>query len=618
MNAIFFVIKRGNMSNIEIMKLEDVVSVLNGIKLENIVFWIGAGIDCDGCTGLPLGGELTQFILREACGEEGAKNIMKTWKSRKENMGKFLRGGSIIEDLPRLETIIEAVRHYESEQLKHISLIEGLRSFSVRFHHYNLSHHILAKCLYSGANIVTTNYGDFICQAYKDMYGQESIRLENNELYTYSNNKNDAKIYHIHGISEDIFTIGASLSKVKNKLPDSFKRKVREWFENKYIIFLGYGGVDNLDVNPMLLSLREDNVGKVIYVKHSGDDNIAEINTNERRLVTYFDKKIICPCNTREFLNYFFDHEDLNFNDTEKSVDWKKIFFETAGVFDSDMQMACLLVVSYYLGIPYSQIYSGKDWYRRCLRLKNVSDWCKHYYIFLNSVSEDNSFIKKKEGKYLAKKYSSGLMKSDIYAANGKLKQATEEININKVEKNVNEIILNRGIIQWDNLTYVNRMIQFLSTEYLKIVLKSKRNFFLQREKEQIEKCCVILKKIVDEGYDIVLEVNQINTAYRSLAICYAFLENERKLIFKYLDKALFNYADVSSIDGIIGVYIYRTVSNLILYTKNYKLQLLENAITNFEMVKNYVFAIRMKKYYKTIYKLELLIIVYKCIDLIS
>ena len=88
MNAIFFVIKRGNMSNIEIMKLEDVVSVLNGIKLENIVFWIGAGIDCDGCTGLPLGGELTQFILREACGEEGAKNIMKTWKSRKENMGK--------------------------------------------------------------------------------------------------------------------------------------------------------------------------------------------------------------------------------------------------------------------------------------------------------------------------------------------------------------------------------------------------------------------------------------------------------------------------------------------------------------------------------------------------
>ena len=59
MNAIFFVIKRGNMSNIEIMKLEDVVSVLNGIKLENIVFWIGAGIDCDGCTGLPLGGELT-------------------------------------------------------------------------------------------------------------------------------------------------------------------------------------------------------------------------------------------------------------------------------------------------------------------------------------------------------------------------------------------------------------------------------------------------------------------------------------------------------------------------------------------------------------------------------
>ena len=52
MNAIFFVIKRGNMSNIEIMKLEDVVSVLNGIKLENIVFWIGAGIDCSGLSVL--------------------------------------------------------------------------------------------------------------------------------------------------------------------------------------------------------------------------------------------------------------------------------------------------------------------------------------------------------------------------------------------------------------------------------------------------------------------------------------------------------------------------------------------------------------------------------------
>lgn len=48
-------------------------------QANNIVFWTGAGIDCDTPTCLPLGAALTEKILSWTCGDMGAELFKKCY-----------------------------------------------------------------------------------------------------------------------------------------------------------------------------------------------------------------------------------------------------------------------------------------------------------------------------------------------------------------------------------------------------------------------------------------------------------------------------------------------------------------------------------------------------------
>lgn len=592
------------MSKVQILNLKKVQDILKNVQLQDIVFWIGAGVDCGGITGLPLGMELTKFVLQKSCGEKNAKRILDIWKNRRDNLERIFGEKNAMAEIPRLETIIEAIRIYEKNQIKKFSFINGLKSFSSNIHGYNYLHYILAYCLHNGSNIVTTNYGDFIVRAYLDMYKDGKVHLKKEGVYTYCTDHNNAKIYHIHGISSDISTIGASLSNVKNKLPDNFKNKIAEWLEDKYIIFLGYGGVDNLDVNPLLYSLKGMGRGNAIYVKHSRSEENIEINNNECRLIGCFDNGIVCPCDTTNFLEFFSNGKTYSQSITKKQ-DWKKEFMKLGEEYNEKMQYACLLSISFYLGIPYCQIYDQNDWYNMCSSLKNISSWYKHYFIYRNAVIDMDKNVMRKEEKKLLTEFDTELMRSDINAANGRNDLCILKINIDEIYQNVKYLLKDGQIIQWNISTNINRLIMYICQSYKNILSEKQREKFWNDKRVAILKCKIILEKIIEVGYNTVLDVNQINTAYRSLAICYALLDENEKSAFENLNTAIFNYSDISSIDGIVGGYIYKIYVCIIYFINKKNTIYLKKAYKNLYAIKEYVHSIKMKKYYSVLQKLS-------------
>lgn len=108
------------MSKVQILNLKKVQDILKNVQLQDIVFWIGAGVDCGGITGLPLGMELTKFVLQKSCGEKNAKRILDIWKNRRDNLERIFGEKNAMAEIPRLETIIEAIRIYEKNQIKKI------------------------------------------------------------------------------------------------------------------------------------------------------------------------------------------------------------------------------------------------------------------------------------------------------------------------------------------------------------------------------------------------------------------------------------------------------------------------------------------------------------------
>lgn len=85
-------------------------------QANNIVFWTGAGIDCDTPTCLPLGAALTEKILSWTCGDMGAE-LFKKWGEicKAVNSLCWPKEKLHLSSIPRLESILERVRLCEKQ-----------------------------------------------------------------------------------------------------------------------------------------------------------------------------------------------------------------------------------------------------------------------------------------------------------------------------------------------------------------------------------------------------------------------------------------------------------------------------------------------------------------------
>lgn len=196
-----------------------------------LVFWVGAGIDIDAPTNLPAGNALTFFLLRKSC----ANDEIATSKIPDYDILKPIYGNN-----PRLETVIECFRTFDRYQEDHKSFLEGLKSFwEVE---PNVIHYWIATLLLNGANVVTTNFDQCIPKAYKTICNQEDELSQNDYkncagYYQFSSKSNRAQtgtVYYIHGIANNIMTLGASLSQLAPGLPEPFQNLLEFWLKSGY------------------------------------------------------------------------------------------------------------------------------------------------------------------------------------------------------------------------------------------------------------------------------------------------------------------------------------------------------------------------------------------------
>lgn len=123
-------------------------------------------------------------------------------------------------------------------------------------------------------------------------------------------------------------------------------------------------------------------------------------------------------------------------------------------------------------------------------------------------------------------------MRSDINAANGRNDLCILKINIDEIYQNVKYLLKDGQIIQWNISTNINRLIMYICQSYINILSEKQREKFWN-DKELQYLNVNHFRKIIEVGYNTVLDVNQINTAYRSLAICYALLDENEKSAFE-------------------------------------------------------------------------------------
>lgn len=587
-------------SKVNVYTLEEMQEILTKSSIHKIIFWVGAGIDSGYPTCLPLGNGLTNYMLKLACGTKLDK-VINEWEKNADLLRKASAESLYIPDRPRLETVVQAIREYEeNNNFIEDSLLKGLQAFSTKECLYNKEHLILAQCLHFGANIVTTNYSDFIYKAYKDEYGEESIYEEYMDMHTYCvNNIWNSCIYHVHGIYSDLKTIGANLRDVKKSLPDSFKEKLRMWIANGYtFIFIGYCGSDTLDINPFLKSIKLDNKATGIYVRHCRDEKVLEVKNNEKVLLNPFENKYVCSCITSCFLDIL-DKENINFKVKKENLSekWTDKFSKYTKGYTEEQVEVFLLGLCYWLGIPITKIMNVKSW-KKIIQKNNMPDnWYKCYYTFANASMIKQRTIIKKQAKKL-NVINNQLMISDYRAARGKKYKLEKEPDILFVQ-NIEKRILEKESIDWEISTTLNRYIDYVFVKNIKLFSfyhRKNNNYDL----EGVEWAKEGLEKIIDAGYDSVIDVNQINTAYRSLALSQSLLRKEDiQKINSYLDIALENYIDVSSLNGVAICLLYKSMVWLKDYEYNHIYESLDNANKNWTLASKVIFKGKMKKYYK-------------------
>ena len=542
------------------MEIDDITRIINTYDKNKIVFWVGSGIDHNRPTCLPLGPELLEGLYDLTLGGTNRTNILNKY----QNLHK---------DIPRLETIVSEIKVYENELKGDVSIIHGFKSFDKAPH--NRAHEVLAQYLKSGSNIVTTNYGNAIPLAFNKLY-PDSIQFDKAQYdkeystYIYSNDDNSTgKIYHIHGVSDDISTIGATLDEVKNSLSLHFKRLIQKWINDGYcFVFLGYSFSDTLDVNVMFNELNEtDNLSTAIIVHHSQNEDVPEEIYEKYDVVKGFNTYFQVNTNTMDFINKITFNSKSAISGECKDFKWIDEFFESTHNYHKELFKYIVLGYVKALGIPIFDIVD-KSWFDdiddNSYKLFK-SNWYIDYFSFICLANSGNIKAAKRFQSRLDK--YNPLVISDIYSKHNKIKKAAKQgSSLEEIFQFLNHFS-KENIIDWNISTPLNRKAQWILIDLLKspITYRYKKHKY-NKDAISIIECN---NMILEYGNDYVQEFIQIINAWRYNGVLIMIYKNDFSQAENLLLKALYNYREISNIDGMTSTKLYLAYINLLNYYFN-------------------------------------------------
>lgn len=317
---------------------------------KDILFLVGAGVSKPSPSNIPLGYELTKYILDKSCGVKESNCIFDTWKNFSNVINNYDK--KLKFPIPRLETVLGCINELDILTERR-SILYGLKSLvNVP---YNRNHLILSHFLRKGSNILTTNFDLGIQNAYKEAFNENLTHLPYGTFSSYYGNST-GKLYHIHGSSnDDISLLGATVEKVKKGFNRSEKIMLDKLIKSsKLIVILGYSISDSFDVTPYFESL-DFCIDTCCFIQHKNDKNSSiDFPNNVDIILKKAKTKKKIAINTLDFLIRFeaaILNKNLSYKNEDAFFDWKKEFDKAWGYqYSYDEKLINLLGIRYNIG----------------------------------------------------------------------------------------------------------------------------------------------------------------------------------------------------------------------------------------------------------------------------
>lgn len=216
-------------------------SLLEKTKPEDIVFWTGAGISMQPPTALPSGAYLTELCM-DAFMPRGTFDLVKGLFL----LGKFKDSYGNSKTLPRLELIIEDIVGVQGFQA-----FEYFSFMNVPNRYLNSYHLFFAKHVDEGGTHFTMNLDNGI----EASIPNATDKLINNpNQLTDKSNQLQSRLLKLHGTITDkpsYENLGVVLKNITTGINDILAQStLNALIDSKILCFIGYGGVDSFDVTP--------------------------------------------------------------------------------------------------------------------------------------------------------------------------------------------------------------------------------------------------------------------------------------------------------------------------------------------------------------------------------
>lgn len=241
----------------------------------------------------------------------------------------------------------------------------------------------------------------------------------------------------------------------------------------------------------------------------------------------------------------------------------------------------------------------GKQWIDEYSRLSNdgVSNWYIGNYGFRNALRCGN----KKEIYHFTELMEKGeLLQSDIHVTkNFLMSYISDRKYWKKTKLNFYEVLRNKDVIDWNISTPLNRETQFIL--YVFVLWPFNENYILKIWRRKGLELIKIIQKLISAGPVYLLEINQLNVAYIDLAILEMVFNQNYVKAWDNINKARYNYMEISSISGIINTFFYE-----IIY---YEIKLLRNKNEKYReyveiLYKKTMLILKSEQYYSEYIKL--------------
>lgn len=317
------------------------------ICAKDILFVVGAGISKSAPSNIPLGNELTEYVLNESCGNIVATKILSVWSNIAQEIVKYDKNLKF--SLPRLETILGCISEIDSIMAR-TSILNGLKSWANV--PPNINHFILADFLKAGSNIFTTNFDLGIQNASNE--ANIFLTHENINNISVFSSKNTGKIYHLHGCSlDDINKLGTTVRNVKMGFSSECTNALSNIVLNsRLIVFLGYSASDSFDVVPFFQKTPSK---EMIFVQHKTHCNRRSFPSNLVKLFHSCENAKAITYETTSFIKKFLKKvlkKEYCLRTKDIEYKWVDEFAKTRDCsYSSDDLLINFLGLRYHLGI---------------------------------------------------------------------------------------------------------------------------------------------------------------------------------------------------------------------------------------------------------------------------